>query len=58
MDMPHHRVDRDPRRCDLWPRATVREVFPQVTEGELRRALLSSSSLEAAIESLLDGLDH
>ena len=33
--------------------AQLREVFPQVTEGELRRVLLASPSLEAAIEQLL-----
>ena len=37
--------------------ANLREVFPQVTEGELRRVLLSSASLESAIEQLLDGLE-
>ena len=33
--------------------AHLREVFPQVTEGELRRVLLASPSLEGAIEQLL-----
>ena len=37
--------------------ANLREVFPNVTEGRLRRVLLGSASLEAAIETLLDGLD-
>ena len=37
--------------------AHLREVFPQVTEGELRRVLLASSSLEAAIETLLEGFE-
>jgi hypothetical protein len=35
----------------------LREVFPQVTSSELRRVLLASPSLEAAIEQLLDGLE-
>ena len=35
--------------------AQLRDVFPQMTELALRRALLQSSSLEAAIESLLEG---
>ena len=34
--------------------AQLRDVFPQMTELALRRALLQSSSLEAAIESLLE----
>ena len=38
--------------------AHLREVFPQVTEGELRRVLLATSSLEGAIEQLLNGLEE
>ena len=34
--------------------AQLRDVFPQMTELALRRALLQSSSLETAIESLLE----
>ena len=37
--------------------AHLREVFPQVMEGQLRRVLLNSSNLESAIESLLDGFE-
>ena len=37
--------------------ARLREVFPQVPELALRRALLRSSSLEVAIETLLEGLE-
>ena len=37
--------------------AQLRELFPQMSELALRRSLLQSASLEAAIESLLEGLE-
>jgi hypothetical protein len=33
--------------------AQLREVFPHMTEGALRRALLRGGSLEQAVEALL-----
>ena len=36
----------------------LREVFPQLPEASLRRALLRASSLETAVEQLLQGFEH
>ena len=38
--------------------AQLRELFPNTSDGSLRRTLLSSPSLEAAIEQLLDGFEQ
>ncbi|KAL1503646.1 hypothetical protein AB1Y20_012120 [Prymnesium parvum] len=47
--------ESDARQEEL---SQLREVFPQLPEVSLRRALLRSSSLETAIEQLLQGFEH